>query len=252
LRLDKAGKEIWEREYYTVEKVIIHHTDSPNEQDPVTAIRAIYYYHAVTQDWGDIGYNFLVDRFGRIWEGRWGGVNKAVVGAHTLGYNEVGFAMSAIGNFEEVQPRQAVLDAYAELFAWKLSKYDIRADASKLWVKDRYLQAINGHRDVGQTACPGRYLYAQIPKIRQMAAKIQRGTTSTPKPTPKPTPTPKAKPKPKPKPARDGASSGRGAGVRGTRPIVMALASATERGCPVMFTRGRPRLKAVNSRIVCR
>jgi hypothetical protein len=114
--------------------------------------------------WRDIGYNFLVDRFGRIWEGRWGGVDKAVVGAHTLGYNEVAFAMSAIGNFEECQPPQAVLDAYAKLFAWKLSKYDIKADATKLWVKDRYLQAINGHRDVGQTACPGRYLYATDPE----------------------------------------------------------------------------------------
>ena len=98
--------------------------------------------------------------------------------------------MSAIGNFEEVQPPQAVLDAYAKLFAWKLSKYDIKADATKLWVKNRYLQAINGHRDVGQTACPGKYLYAQLPKIRQMAASIQKGTASTPTPTPKPTPTP--------------------------------------------------------------
>ena len=179
--------------YGTIKTGFVHHTVNANNysrDDVPKLLRSIYAYHVEARGWRDIGYNFLVDRFGRIWEGRWGGVNKAVVGAHTLGYNEVGFAMSAIGNFEEVQPRQAVLDAYAELFAWKLSKYDIRADASKLWVKDRYLQAINGHRDVGQTACPGRYLYAQIPKIRQMAAKIQRGTTSTPKPTPTPTPTP--------------------------------------------------------------
>src|SRR4029078_9391412 len=139
----------------------------------------------------ELVYNCLVDRFGRIWEGRWGGVDKAVVGAHTLGYNEVAFAMSAIGNFEEAQSPEAVLEAYAKLFAWKLSKYDIKADATKLWVKDRYLQGINGHRDVGQTACPGKYLYAQIPKIRQMAASIQKGTASTPTPTPPRTPTPK-------------------------------------------------------------
>src|SRR4029079_14320221 len=110
--------------------------------------------------------------------------------------------MSAIGNFEEAQPPEAVLDAYAKLFAWKLSTYDIKADATKLGVKARYLQAINGHRDVGQTACPCKYLYAQIPKIRQMAAKIQQRTDSTPTPetTPTPTPTPTPKPTPTPTP----------------------------------------------------
>ena len=185
--------------YGTIKTGFVHHTVNANnypKDDVPKLLRSIYAYHVEARGWRDIGYNFLVDRFGRIWEGRWGGVDKAVVGAHTLGYNEVAFAMSAIGNFEEVQPPEAVLEAYAKLFAWKLSKYDIKADATKLWVKDRYLQGINGHRDVGQTACPGKYLYAQIPKIRQMAASIQKGTASTP--TPSPTPTPKPTPTPTP------------------------------------------------------
>ena len=76
-------------------------------------LRGIYAYHVEGRGWRDIGYNFLVDRFGRIWEGRYGGVDKAVVGAHTLGYNEVAFAMSAIGNFDIAQPPQAVINAYA-------------------------------------------------------------------------------------------------------------------------------------------
>jgi hypothetical protein len=162
--------------YGTIETGFIHHTVNANNYsaDQVPAlIRGIYAYHTQSRGWSDIGYNFLVDRFGRIWEGRYGGVDKPVVGAHTLGYNEYSFAMSAIGNFDIAQPPQAVLDAYARLFAWKLSLSNIRADANHLWVKDRYLQAINGHRDVGQTACPGKYLYAKIPSIRTATQAIE-------------------------------------------------------------------------------
>ena len=162
--------------YGTIKTGFIHHTVNANNYTPEQVpalLRGIYAYHTQTRGWSDIGYNFLVDRFGRIWEGRYGGVDRPVVGAHTLGYNQYSFAMSAIGNFEIAQPPQAVLDAYAALFAWKLSLSDIRADASHLWVKDRYLYAINGHRDVGQTACPGKYLYAKIPAIRAAAQAIQ-------------------------------------------------------------------------------
>src|SRR5690606_884244 len=111
----------------------------------------------------DLGYNFIVDRFGRIWEGRYGGVTKAVVGAHTSGYNAHSFAMSALGNFETATPPAAVLNAYAKLFAWKLSMYDIRADDARVLVKNKYFKAISGHRDAGSTACPGRHLYAKLP-----------------------------------------------------------------------------------------
>jgi hypothetical protein len=88
------------------------------------------------------------------------------------------FAASAIGNFDIAEPPQAVLDAFARLFAWKLSLYDIRADATGLKVKTRTLRAINGHRDVGQTACPGRYLYAKLPTIRALAQTIQDAAQS--------------------------------------------------------------------------
>ena len=88
---------------------------------------------------------------------------RAVVGAHTLGYNEYSFALSAIGNFDIKSPPTAVTSAYAKLFAWKLSLYNIRADNPRVYVKNRYFRAISGHRDAGQTACPGRYLYAKLP-----------------------------------------------------------------------------------------
>lgn len=167
--------------YGTIKTGFIHHTVNANSysasQVPAL-IRGIYAYHTQSRGWSDIGYNFLVDRFGKIWEGRYGGVARAVVGAHTLGYNEYSFAMSAIGNFDIAAAPQAVLDAYAALFAWKLSLSNIRADATRLYVKDKYFQAINGHRDAGSTACPGRYLYAKLPAIRVAAQAIQnRGAT---------------------------------------------------------------------------
>ncbi len=181
--------------YGTVKAGFVHHTVNANNYTAAQVpalLRSIYAYHVKARGWRDIGYNYLVDRFGKIWEGRYGGVDKAVVGAHTLGYNEVSFAMSAIGNYDIAQPPQVVIDAYAKLFAWKLSLYGIDAAATHVYVKNRYLAAINGHRDVGQTACPGRYLYAKIPQIRAMAAKIQKtgSTGSTPAPAPTPTPTP--------------------------------------------------------------
>ena len=181
-------------QYGTVKAGFIHHTVNSNnyssKQVP-SLLRGIYAYHTQSRGWRDIGYNYLVDRFGRIWEGRYGGVTRAVVGAHTLGYNEYSFALSAIGNFDITSPPTAVTSAYAKLFAWKLSLYNIRADNPRVYVKDRYLHAINGHRDVGQTACPGRYLYAKIPSIRTAAQRIQNSAqTSSPEPAKPATPPP--------------------------------------------------------------
>ncbi len=163
-------------DYGTVKTGFVHHTVNSNgysrAQVP-SLLRGIYAYHTQSRGWRDIGYNFLVDRFGRIWEGRYGGVQRAVVGAHTLGYNEVSFAMSAIGNFETVRPRPAMVAAYARLFAWKLAIYNIRANNPRVTAKGRTFQAINGHRDAGSTACPGRFLYARLPYIRKRAREIQ-------------------------------------------------------------------------------
>ena len=163
--------------YGEVHGGFVHHTVNANRysRSQVPAIiRGIYAYHTQSRGWSDVGYNFLVDRFGRIWEGRYGGVDRPVVGAHTLGYNDDAFAGSAIGNFDIVRPPSRVVRAFARLFAWKLSLHGVRANATHQWITKRYLNAILGHRDVGQTACPGRYLYAKIPRIRRLAAAEQR------------------------------------------------------------------------------
>lgn len=167
--------------YGEVHAAFVHHTVNANnysKADVPAILRGIYAYHVNGRGWSDIGYNFLVDRFGRIWEGRFGGVARPGVGAHTLGFNDYATAMSAIGNFETVKPSAAMLDAYARLWAWKLSLHGIKADSTKQWVGSRYFPAINGHRDAAKTACPGRYLYAKLGEIRTKAAEYQRSFDS--------------------------------------------------------------------------
>ena len=167
--------------YGEVHGGFVHHTVNANgysrSQVP-SILRGIYAYHTQSRGWSDVGYNFLVDRFGRIWEGRYGGVSRPIVGAHTLGYNDDAFAMSAIGNFDVKRPSSAMVAAYGRLFAWKLSLHGVRAGSKRQFITKRWLPAIDGHRDVGQTACPGRYLYAKIPTIRRLAAEHQRSFAS--------------------------------------------------------------------------
>ncbi len=196
-RAQWGADESWRRgtvSYGTIAAGFIHHTVNTNNYtaDQVPAmLRSIYAYHTKTKGWNDIGYNFVIDRFGRIWEGRFGGVDKAVVGAHTEGFNSYSFAASALGNFEEVQPSAEMLDAYARLYAWKLSLSGVAADDTSQQVGSRTFQAINGHRDAGQTACPGKYLYAQIPAVRAAAAKYQANGAPAPAPSTPPGPAPR-------------------------------------------------------------
>ena len=94
-------------EYGEVHAGFVHHTVNANDytrREVPAILRGIYAYHTQSRGWRDIGYNFLIDRFGRIWEGRYGGITMPVVGAHTLDYNENSFAASAIGNYETAQP----------------------------------------------------------------------------------------------------------------------------------------------------
>ncbi len=166
--------------YGDVHAGFVHHTVNANDYTRAEVpgiIRSIYAYHVKSRGWSDIGYNFLIDRFGRIWEGRYGGVDRPVVGAHTLGFNDDSFAASAIGNYQIVKPTPAMIQAYATLFAWKLSLHGVDASSTRQFVTSRWFQAINGHRDAAATLCPGQYLYDKLPKIRRLAAQDQRGWT---------------------------------------------------------------------------
>jgi hypothetical protein len=168
----------------TIQQVHVHHTVNGNDykrSDVPGLIRGMYRYHTQNLGWSDIGYNFLVDRFGRTWVGRAGGPGRPVRGAHTLGFNSTSTGIAVIGNYETAWPWKHTRTAIVQLAAWKLDKYG-RDPAGHAWVyshgSDRFpdgrtvrLPVLDGHRDTNQTACPGRHLYDKLPGIRARAGK---------------------------------------------------------------------------------
>jgi len=165
----------------TVKIGFVHHTDTSNvytSGQSASIVRSIYAYHVLSNGWSDIGYNFLVDRYGQIFEGRYGGVDQAVIGAHTGGFNTNSFAASLIGDFTASTPPAAMTTSLERLFAWKLSLYYRNPNSTDTLVSagggtDRWpvgatvrFNVIAGHRDAGYTTCPGDVAYAMLPSIR--------------------------------------------------------------------------------------
>lgn len=159
-------------EYQPVTHLILHHTVTGTGGDNTAAtVRAIWYGHTFDNGWGDIGYNYLIDVNGVIFEGHLGGDN--VVGTHAAGANRGSMAASLIGNFVDVTPPQAMLNAAADLFAWKADQRDIDIyDSGMLPDMDWGLPKLMGHRDVyGTTQCPGNKAHALLPTLREMIAQ---------------------------------------------------------------------------------
>jgi uncharacterized protein with LGFP repeats len=187
-RRDWSADEGWRTSpprYNTrLKQVHVHHTVTGNDyarRDVPGLIRGMYRYHTHDLGWSDIGYNFLVDRFGQTWLGRAGGAARRVRGAHTLGFNNTSTGIAVIGNFEGHAPPDAVRRAIVRLAAWKLDRNG-RDPEGQVWVRsqgsDLYrdgervrLPVIDGHRDTNQTACPGQDLYDLLPSIRHRAQR---------------------------------------------------------------------------------
>ena len=198
-RQDWGADESWRtgRPAYNhrMQQVHVPHTANANDYtaDQVpTLIRGIYRYHTHYLGWSDIAYNFLVDRFGGVWEGRAGGPERLVRGAHTRGFNSSSSGVAVIGNFDQVRPSGAVVRSVAQIAAWKLhenggwprGKVRVRSEGSDLYGVDEVvlLRAIDGHRDTNETACPGRYLYDALPVIRRRAGKLVRAAEAAAQP----------------------------------------------------------------------
>ncbi|CAN7152026.1 cell wall-binding repeat-containing protein [Knoellia sp. LjRoot47] len=164
--------------YAHIDVGFVHHTAGSNSYgtgDVPGIIRGIYTYHVKSLGWNDIGYNFLVDKWGRMWEGRAGGMDRAVVGAHTLGYNSHSFAMAAIGNYNSTAVPAAVESAYTSLFAWKLGLAHVDPTSTTTLTDadgspTKVFRNVSGHRDFGDsgkgTECPGTVLYNRIETLR--------------------------------------------------------------------------------------
>jgi putative cell wall-binding protein len=176
-------------EYGTIKAGFVHHTVNANgysaSQVPAI-IRGIYAFHTQSRGWSDIGYNFLIDRFGRTWEGRAGGVDQPVIGAHTGGYNSQLFGAAAIGTFNTAQPSSAMMSAFNKLFAWKLGLAHVDPVGKvTLTGMTRAVYTVSGHRDAdgapNQTECPGNALYAKLGSIRTAAKQLMGAAFFEPK-----------------------------------------------------------------------
>lgn len=164
LRFDKENKEIWPPEYRAIKKVVVHHTVTRDpETDPRATLRAIYQYHAVSRGWGDIGYNFLIDQQGTIYEGRFGG--DRVVGGHALQYNWGSIGIAIIGTFSDHMISDAARSSLMALVRAKAADLD---PVGKGFFIDRdNVMNISGHRGVINTSCPGDAFYPQMNNIRR-------------------------------------------------------------------------------------
>ena len=197
----KRSSGACERTFHPVRQLFVHHTAGSNQDyNGAATMRAIYAYHTRSRGWCDVGYNFLIDWSGTIFEGRWARPyadweahdsedhrDYAVAGAHVAGFNSGSVGISLMGNFTTVGPPPAMKQSLKAMLAWEADRHDLSPTGTHTF-NGRVLRVIGGHRDAGQTACPGNKLYNQLPKFRRRveamigeghpATKLKLGVTS--------------------------------------------------------------------------
>jgi len=164
---------------------VVHHTagrSAYTRAEAAAIVKGIQLYHVQSNGWNDIGYNFLVDRFGTIYEGRYGGIDKNVVGAHAQGFNTGSVGVALLGTYESSAPPRAAQDALAGLLAWRLDLAHVDPLALLTVISggnERFangipvlLRTVSGHRDTGFTECPGDALYTRLDALAATTAGI--------------------------------------------------------------------------------
>ncbi len=171
--------------YAPVKMAFVHHTAGGNtysQADAPALVRGIYTYHVKSLGWSDIGYNFLIDRFGKTYVGRYGGPRKGVIGAQVYGFNTGSTGVSVMGTYTDEAPPAATITALQKLLAWKLELHGLNplgkatmtcGATAKFTVGQRVtLPVISGHRDANFTACPGDAFSAKLPAVRKAVGKL--------------------------------------------------------------------------------
>ena len=196
----------WSTQFYPPKKIIVHHTEDGSRSDGspeyyAGVVRSIYYYHAVTRDWGDIAYNFLIDPLGNIYEGRYSdgdsstpvgedAFGNGVRGGHTYNYNSGTVGIAVLGSYTNKDISPAARASLVRLLAYVTTRHGIDPVGSGLFVSpgDSSIKVetwnIAGHRDYGSTSCPGDVFYGTLPSIRQDVFELTGPVTA---PTPSPT-----------------------------------------------------------------
>ncbi|MFC8621913.1 peptidoglycan recognition protein family protein [Streptomyces anulatus] len=179
-----------------VKAVFVHHTAQTNAYscaDSAAIVRGLHTYHVKSNGWKDLGYNFIVDKCGTVFEGRKGGVDRPVMGAHTYGFNRDTTGIAVIGMYTDTKAATAATTSVARVAAWKLGQYKAdpagsvqltagangtNMDRKQFVAGSQYaFPRISGHRDGFATECPGLSLYGQLPAIRSLAAGPVTGLT---------------------------------------------------------------------------
>lgn len=176
----------WQPTFRPLAGTVIHHTAGTNNytaSQSASIVRGIYHYHAVTRGWGDIGYNFLVDKYGQVFEGRSGSLNAAKdvmpVGAHAAGFNTGTLGISAMGDYTLVNAPQVILDRMADVLAWRFAAAGIDVKTQSGFTSPgtsfrpagQPLGRVFAHRDVGATTCPGDDIYSRIGSLTTAVAE---------------------------------------------------------------------------------
>lgn len=160
---------------FGVRQIVVHHTAGQNNlgdcnRDRIrSTIRNIQHYHMNGQGWNDIGYNVVIDPCGGVWEGRAGGADQAVIGAHAAGFNANSSGIAVLGNFTTTTPNNTVLGALDRVVGWKAGIHGVDATGT-VTIDGRSYPTVVGHRDVGQTSCPGS-IHGHLWRVRTNAAQ---------------------------------------------------------------------------------
>ncbi|MEA2451053.1 MAG: hypothetical protein QOG63_2985 [Thermoleophilaceae bacterium] len=178
--------------YGDVRVAYVHHTVSVNgysRSQSASMVLGICLFHRNGNGWDDMGYNFLVDRYGTVFEGRAGGVDAPVLGAQAGGFNSESTGVAMIGNYTGSAPPRVAMKSLARLLAWKLSLHGVPATghvkvtsaggSSTGYAAGQKVRVnrISGHRDVDQTACPGAALYSRLPALRREVKRLEGATS---------------------------------------------------------------------------
>jgi N-acetylmuramoyl-L-alanine amidase/FlgD Ig-like domain len=160
---------------------VVHHTAGSNtysRAQSAAIVRGIQRYHVRSNGWDDIGYNFLVDKYGQVFEGRFGGIDRNVVGAHAAGFNTGSVGVALLGNYDAGAITPAARAALVRLLAWRLDVAHVDPLSLLNWTSGgnpRFptgvpvmLRVVGGHRDTGFTSCPGSRLYAELNSIARL------------------------------------------------------------------------------------
>lgn len=187
--MDNCRREGAETNFSSAKAIVIHHTAATNNysESQVPGIIAGHcYFHVNGRGWDDLGYNFMVDRFGNVWEGRTGSKTSPVQGAHTAGFNSQTQGVALMGNFDSATPTSATVSGLRQILDWMTGWHSINptgqvtleAKAGAVGFEEGEvvtIPSIIGHRDLGSTTCPGGVFYATLATLRTQVTPVSFG-----------------------------------------------------------------------------